>query len=563
MIVCDDVLHWAETYEGAPFHALLTDPPYGLGFMGASWDDFGRTKPYEARTEEGYGHKGILKGYGRGGTEVDRRKFHAKSMQEYEVFMCEAFTALTRHLLPGAFVMAFASSRGYHRLAVAMEDAGLILHPSIFNYRTGEVIDVPSLLGYSFGSGFPKATRIDVAIDKAAGAERTYLGEGPYADRRPHADHGRQGLVYADDAYIRPAGDAMTAPATPLAQAWAGHRYGLQALKPALEPIIVAQKPYIGRPVDSITQHGAGALWIDGGRIGYEDGGNLASNPSLRTHINGGNGGHIISHEEKRRVVLPHKQGRWPANFALVHLPTCQPIGTRQIRGDMRGDCDGTRPGGFGNVGAESGSAEPNARVYGEETVPAWACADGCPVRALDGQAGECTSGERQPSARLQEDGWGMSGGSSSADSGNASRFFYTADWALEVAEQLAQADPVRYEAKASRSERDSGLRNRNNHPTIKPISLCTWLATLLLPPAAYAPRRLLVPFCGTASEIVGGVHASWEIVLGIEQEEAYVRIGRRRLAWWTGYTSEDTREKEPVELVASHEITNPQLTLF
>ena len=85
-------------------------------------------------------------------------------------------------------------------------------------------------------------------------------------------------------------------------------------------------------------------------------------------------------------------------------------------------------------------------------------------------------------------------------DSGPASRFFHVSDWAMEVAEQLAQADPVRYTAKASRSERDQGLPGRNSHPTIKPLSLCTWLAKLLLPPAAYAPRRLLVPFCGTGS---------------------------------------------------------------
>ena len=167
MIICDDVLHWAETYAGPKFHAMLLDPPYGLAFMGASWDDFGRTKPYEARSEEGYGHKGILKGYGRGGTAEDRRKFHAKSMQGYEAFMREAFTALARHLLPGAFVMAFASSRGYHRLACAMEDAGLILHPSIFNYRTGETVDVPSLLGWSQGAGFPKATQISSQVDDA------------------------------------------------------------------------------------------------------------------------------------------------------------------------------------------------------------------------------------------------------------------------------------------------------------------------------------------------------------------------------------------------------------
>ena len=75
-------------------------------------------------------------------------------------------------------------------------------------------------------------------------------------------------------------------PATPLAAQWQGHRYGLQALKPAAEPIIVAQLPYQGRPVDSIVGTGAGALNIDRSRISVDwdndpnkrgwQGGNLA-----------------------------------------------------------------------------------------------------------------------------------------------------------------------------------------------------------------------------------------------------------------------------------------------
>jgi tRNA G10 N-methylase Trm11 len=103
------------------------------------------------------------------------------------------------------------------------------------------------------------------------------------------------------------------------------------------------------------------------------------------------------------------------------------------------------------------------------------------------------------------------------------------------VAEQLAQADPVFYTGKASQAERDEGLSGRNGHPCIKPLSLCTWLATLLLPPAAYAPRRLLVPFCGTGSEMIGAVlTGGWEEIVGIEQDPATVALGTQRLTWWT-----------------------------
>lgn len=75
--------------------------------------------------------------------------------------------------------------------------------------------------------------------------------------------------------------------------------------------------------------------------------------------------------------------------------------------------------------------------------------------------------------------------------------------------------------------------KNRNPHPCIKPISLCKWLATLLLPPAAYAPRRILVPFSGSGSEMIGCGLAGWEEVTGIEQDAEYCDIAEARLAYW------------------------------
>ncbi len=91
-------------------------------------------------------------------------------------------------------------------------------------------------------------------------------------------------------------------------------------------------------------------------------------------------------------------------------------------------------------------------------------------------------------------------------DSGGASRFFYC--------------------AKASRRERGGG----NNHPTVKPISLTKWLATLLLPPDSVKPRRLLVPFAGSGSEMIGAVEAGWDEVVGIENNKDYCEIAEARL---------------------------------
>jgi site-specific DNA-methyltransferase (adenine-specific) len=80
------------------------------------------------------------------------------------------------------------------------------------------------------------------------------------------------------------------------------------------------------------------------------------------------------------------------------------------------------------------------------------------------------------------------------------------------------------YCAKASRRERQG-----NPHPTVKPLRLCQYLAKLILPPAGF--RELLVPYCGSGSEMIGALLAGWDYVVGIEREAEYVKIAMRRIA--------------------------------
>lgn len=500
----NDVLKWAASYDGPPFHALLCDPPYELGFMGRDWD--------------------------RSGIAFDP----------------DTWAALAKHLLPGAFGMAFASARGWHRLAVAIEDAGLVIHPSIF--------------GWAYGSGFPKATRIDTQVNAAAGVEREVV-LAKWAGRRTEGSGPENG----DSCYGQfGIGDTMTAPVTDLARTWEGHRYGLQAIKPALEPIIVFQKPYQGRPIDSITEHGAGALWIDGGRVGTES--TIVSRNGRSAEMGYQGGG-------ERPSITGSGAGRWPANLVLCHHPDCVRVGMRRVKGITGGEGETTQS--IGGRGAYQGGDNRGFFHYvdaeGLETVEEWDCVPECPVRRLGEQSGERSSGSGDKHDKTQDGnlfkGFKPMPGrpSTGGDNGTAARFFYNADWSYEVAEQLATADPVRYCAKASRRERDAGLEGfeagppradsltagierknakmrserksknlmRNPHPTIKPISLAKWLATLLLPPGEYAPRRLLVPFAGVGSEIIGAQLAGWEEIEGVEREPEYCEIGAARLAWW------------------------------
>jgi site-specific DNA-methyltransferase (adenine-specific) len=99
-------------------------------------------------------------------------------------------------------------------------------------------------------------------------------------------------------------------------------------------------------------------------------------------------------------------------------------------------------------------------------------------------------------------------------DSGGPSRFF-------------------KFCPKVSDDERNEGLKGLGNkHPTLKPLALTEWLAKLMLPPQLGRPRRLLIPYCGVFSEVIGAVRAGWDEVVGIELDRQYIAIGKRRLRY-------------------------------
>lgn len=179
--------------------AIVTDPPYGLGFMGKEWDALPPGKEWAE--------------------------------------------ACLRVLKPGGHLLAFGGTRTWHRLAVAVEDAGFELRDSI---------------AWLYGSGFPKSLDVSKAIDKAAGAEREVVGEGaPFGSGSLRAKT-RVEMGYRPTE-LNPDGGTvqLTAPATDAAQQWQG--WGT-ALKPAFEPIVVARKPLSGTVAANVLQHGTGTL---------------------------------------------------------------------------------------------------------------------------------------------------------------------------------------------------------------------------------------------------------------------------------------------------------------
>jgi DNA modification methylase len=143
-----DCIEVMRSLPSASVDAVVTDPPYGLEFMGREWDaPWKSSGTVEASIAEGadeshpYRDGSARIRYGRGGSS-------SAAFGDW----CELWaTECLRVLKPGGHLLAFGGSRTWHRLAVAVEDAGFEIRDSI---------------AWLYGSGFPKSLDVSKAIDK-------------------------------------------------------------------------------------------------------------------------------------------------------------------------------------------------------------------------------------------------------------------------------------------------------------------------------------------------------------------------------------------------------------
>ena len=119
-LILGDCLHKLKELEDNSIDSVVTDPPYGISFMGSKWD--------------------------------------------YDVPSVDIWKECFRVLKPGAHILSFSSPRTYHRMAVNVEDAGFEIRDQIM---------------WVYGSGFPKSHNIGKAIDKKLGVEREVVGINP------------------------------------------------------------------------------------------------------------------------------------------------------------------------------------------------------------------------------------------------------------------------------------------------------------------------------------------------------------------------------------------------
>jgi len=236
--------------------SIVTDPPYGLSFMGKKWD--------------------------------------------YDVPSVEIWEECLRVLKPGGYLLSFAGTRTQHRMAVNIEDAGF---------------EIRDMIAWVYGSGFPKSHNISKAIDKMAGAEREVIGKYQPPDMDKPWNLTRAKDERTVDVFSSSRNNLdFTAPATPEAKQWDG--WGT-ALKPALEPITVARKPLSEKTVASnVLKWGTGGINIDGCRVPANDSQLAEKYASVRNSRPRDNA--IYGPDDRKRSegnTKPHSQGRFPTNF--------------------------------------------------------------------------------------------------------------------------------------------------------------------------------------------------------------------------------------------------------
>jgi site-specific DNA-methyltransferase (adenine-specific) len=225
--------------------SIVTDPPYELGFMGKSWDASGIA------------------------------------------FNIEVWQEALRVIKPGGHLIAFSGSRTYHRMAVAIEDAGFQIRDQIM---------------WVYGSGFPKSHNISKAIQKADGVEPVGFKENENAAFYGTGSGGQ---------YNPTPRQLFMPPTEGVAAEWDG--WGT-ALKPAHEPMVLARKPLEGTVANNVLTYGVGGLNIDGSRVEV-DPNDPVNSSQFYNKPNTIYGKYADKIDGKITSMAPPAGGRFPANF--------------------------------------------------------------------------------------------------------------------------------------------------------------------------------------------------------------------------------------------------------
>jgi site-specific DNA-methyltransferase (adenine-specific) len=263
-------------------------------------------------------------------TKGDKKGFMGKDWDGGDIaFRTDVWSECLRVLKPGGHLLSFSHSRTYHRMAVAIEDAGFEIRDSIM---------------WIYGSGFPKSHNIGKAIDKIQGNEREVIGdyETSIPQITPWKDVDR---FESKNQQTKGSSDY---------EGWG------TALKPAHEPICMARKPLSEKSIaENVLKWGTGGINIDGSRIEYKDGiENEFSESYLRSGHSKSEGDDLIFNisGNKREGVYVNQEGRFPAN--IIFDEEAGKLLDEQSGPTSQGHWSKTKTTGFGEFGNGSSTYE-------------------------------------------------------------------------------------------------------------------------------------------------------------------------------------------------------------
>ncbi|MNS44976.1 hypothetical protein D3C72_774340 [compost metagenome] len=484
-----DVLAALRYYPDNYFDAVLTDPPYGLSEppdaeeMAAILAAWLTGQPY---TPKGKGFMG----------------------KEWDAFVPgpEVWREVLRVMKPGAMLMAFAGSRTHDLMGLAIRLAG-------FEIRDG--------LMWLYGSGYPKSMALDKAIDKLDAVEARRERDLRFtAWLRSTGITSRQINEVTNSAMAAHYLSDKKQPAVPTADMMDLMRPLLPEVPDWVEAIVAERtiesenmkaREVLARVVGKDTTKARAGMPGQGNeRREYDV--TAPATPEASTWAGHG-------------TAL--KPGHEPITLAMKPLDGT--FAQNALRWGVAGlNIEGGRAG-FASAATDETGRWPS-NVHMDEATAA----------ELDEQSGTLRTGAKKPGG-IRDMGYTGSKGQidkgQSASEGGASRFFYVAKPTRAERDAGLQEEPdrLRHRVNAGGLEHDprwAPVVVKNDHPTVKPIGLTRQLATLLLPPARPGgePRRILVPFAGSGSEMIGAALAGWEDVTGIEREPEYARTAAARL---------------------------------
>jgi hypothetical protein len=379
-VECGDMRKVLRTLQDNSFDAIVSDPPYELSFMGKEWD----------------------------GTGI--------------AFDAAAWAEAVRVLKPGGHIVAFGGTRTFHRIAVAIEDAGTQIRDS---------------LAWLYGQGMPKSSNISKLLDKAAGLEQPVIREGASGKGAP------AGAALGAGLNVNFAARPKTAAVSELAKHWEG--WGT-ALKPSFEPIILARKPLVGTIVQNIKAHGVAGLNIDAARVPHASAADLEKHAAGVKAIKERGGSMEGSWKNSSDLSGANDvtdAGRWPPNVVCDE--------------SVAADLDATN-GNHPSAPFKGGPKQKRGQIFDLEEVAEGGYAD-------DGGVSRyfyCPkAGSKERDAGLEH--WPVLSGAEATGS-------------KEGQARLANG----------RTGAGRGGGRRNPHPTVKPIALMRWLCKLVTPPGGF-----------------------------------------------------------------------------